>query len=207
MKKIGLYFGSFNPIHIAHLTIANYIVEHTYLDRVELVVSPQNPFKTDLCEFSDRCNMLNIATRDYEKIDFSTIEWDLPIPSYTIDTLNLLKKTNFNEIQYYIIMGMDNWLRITDWKTYKIILEEYPILVLPRDYDEKTNNDIFQDKLLELYRMGISVNEETKYISGAPISTLSASYIRNEINDGKNVTPYIGKKVSDYIIENKLYKK
>lgn len=205
MKKIGLYFGSFNPIHISHLTIANYIVEHTDLDGVEIIVSPQNPFKTDLCDFSDRCNMISIAIRDYEKIQLNTIEWDLPIPSYTIDTLNLLEKTNNNEIQYYIIMGMDNWLEINLWKKYKIILEKYPILVLPRDYDSDMNHMLYEDRLLELYRERIHVNKNTKLINGSPISTLSASFIRSEIKDGKNITPYVGKSVSNYIRDNKLY--
>ena len=205
MKKIGLYFGSFNPIHITHLTIANYIVEHTDLDGVELVVSPQNPFKTELCDFSDRCNMIVKAISDYDKIQLNTIEWDLPVPSYTIDTLNLLKKTNKDEIEYYIIMGMDNWTQIHKWKSYKIVLEEYPIYVVPRDDNYEINDDLFSDKLADLYDDGISVNNKTKIIYGLPISTLSASFIRNEIKTGKNVTPYVGKGVSNYIKENKLY--
>lgn len=205
MKKIGLYFGSYNPLHITHLTIANYIVEHSDLDGVELVISPQNPFKTELCDFSDRCNMVSIATRDYDKIQLNTIEWDLPVPSYTIDTLNLLKKTNNDNIQYYIIMGMDNWLEISKWKSYKIVLEEYPILVLPRDNSLEVKSGLFEDKLVDLYDEGISVNKNTKLITDSPISSLSASFIRNEVKNGKNIIPYVGKGVSDYIKNNKLY--
>lgn len=205
MKKIGLYFGSFNPIHITHLTIANYIVEHSGLDSVELVISPQSPFKTDLCDFSDRCNMVNIATRDYEKIQLNTIEWDLPVPSYTIDTLNLLESVNNTEIQYYIIMGMDNWKNINKWKSYETILEKYPILVVPRDSDKERNEQNFDNVLETLYNDDLIINKETDIISEIPISSLSASFIRKEVKNGKNIIPYVGKGVSDYIKNNKLY--
>src|SRR5690606_10303360 len=130
MPTIGLFFGSFNPIHTGHLIIANYMANHTDLDEVWLVVSPHNPLKKKgvLINRYDRLEMVNLALEHAENIRSSTIEFSLPLPSYTIDTLIHLREKH-PATQFALIMGSDNLVSLKKWKNYEILLREYPIHV------------------------------------------------------------------------------
>ena len=127
MKKVGLYFGSFNPVHNTHKFVANFLLDKNYVDEIQIVVSPQNPFKTELCDFEKRCDMCDIAFSDNDKISVNRIEETLPKPSYTIDTLQLLETSKSEDEEFYLIMGLDNLDNISKWKNYKEILLKYPI--------------------------------------------------------------------------------
>ena len=130
--KIGLLFGSYNPIHIGHLIIANYMANHTELDKVWLVVSPQNPFKKygDLINTYDRLEMARLATDNADNIQVSDVELKMPQPSYTIDTLAVLAE-KYPQHEFALIMGSDNLVSLPKWKNYRLILRDYRIFVYP----------------------------------------------------------------------------
>ena len=131
--KVGLFFGSFNPIHVGHLVIANYMVEYTDLEEVWLVISPQNPLKNkkSLLNEYDRLKLVELAIGDNFKIKSSDIEFFLPKPSYTIDTLTYLKEKHPKN-HFYLIMGTDNFQSFHKWKNYEEILNQYKLYVYPR---------------------------------------------------------------------------
>ena len=133
MRKIGLYFGTFNPIHIGHLIIANHMVEHSDLDEIWMVVTPHNPFKkkNSLLENHHRFEMVYKATEKYPKIKPSNIEFKLPQPNYTIHTLTHISET-FPNNEFCLIMGEDNLKNFHKWKNYEAILEHHHIYVYPR---------------------------------------------------------------------------
>ena len=191
--KVGLYFGTFNPIHIGHLTIANYLVEHSDLDQVWFVVTPQSPFKkkSSLLDDHQRLEMVYLATKDYDKLRPSDIEFGLKQPNYTIDTLTYLFE-KFPKHEFSLIMGEDNLKSFHKWKNYEQILENHEILVYPRLSDDKTENT-FEDhpKIFNI---------------SAPIMELSSTFIRKNIKAGKNVRPMLPDKVWHYIDEMNFYK-
>ena len=191
--KVGLYFGTFNPIHIGHLTIANYLVEHSDLDQVWFVVTPQSPFKkkSSLLDDHQRLEMVYLATKDYDKLRPSDIEFGLKQPNYTIDTLTYLFE-KFPKHEFSLIMGEDNLKSFHKWKNYEQILENHEILVYPRLSDDKTENK-FEDhpKIFNI---------------SAPIMELSSTFIRKNIKAGKNVRPMLPDKVWNYIDEMNFYK-
>ena len=198
--KIGLYFGTFNPIHIGHLIIANYMVEFSDLDQVWLVVTPHNPFKDKktLLDNHLRLEMVHLATKNYPKLKPSNIEFGLPQPNYTINTLVHLKE-KFPKHQFSIIMGEDNLKSFHKWKNFETILEHYGVYVYPRI---DTNNPLS------------STNEEKKMVQhsnihlvDAPIVELSATFIRESIKNNKNIAPMLPEEVWKYIDHNLLYKK
>src|SRR5690606_1666839 len=131
--KVGLYFGSFNPVHIGHLIIANHIQQYSDLDQVWFVVSPQNPFKekSTLVNDHERLHMINLAIEDYPNLRASNVEFSLPKPSYTIDTLMVLKE-KFPNYEFSLIMGMDNLKNFHKWKNHEQILKQCSVLVYPR---------------------------------------------------------------------------
>ncbi|WP_034059224.1 nicotinate (nicotinamide) nucleotide adenylyltransferase, partial [Lacinutrix jangbogonensis] len=131
--NIGLYFGSFNPIHIGHLIIANQLVENSDLDQIWFVVTPHNPFKkkSTLLDNFQRLEMVYLATKDYNKLKESNIEFNLPQPNYTINTLTYLQEKH-PEHQFSLIMGEDNLKSFHKWKNYEVILENHNIYVYPR---------------------------------------------------------------------------
>ncbi len=189
--KIGLFFGSFNPIHIGHMVIANYLAHYTDLDKVWVVVSPHNPLKdkSALINAYDRLEMCKLAFEDNTKIQVSDVELHLPQPSYTIDTLTYLKE-RYPEHQFALIMGSDNLHTLKKWKNYEIILRDYSIYVYPRP--------------------GF-VNSEYKghpniYITNTPLMELSSTFIRNSIKTGKNIDYFLSDKVIDFIEGKSLYK-
>ena len=132
-KQIGLFFGSFNPIHIGHLIIANHLVEHSAMDELWLVVTPQNPFKEkqSLLDNHLRLEMTNLAIDEYPKLRASNIEFQLPQPNYTVNTLAYLEE-KYPHANFALIMGEDNLKSFHKWKNYEYILVNYPIYVYPR---------------------------------------------------------------------------
>ncbi len=191
--NIGLYFGSFNPIHVGHLIIANHIVEYTDLDEIWFVVSPQNPLKkkATLLDNHHRLELVNRAIENFPNFRSSDVEFKLPRPSYTVNTLAVLKekypKHNFN-----LIMGEDNLRTITKWKNYEVLLEDYHIYVYPR--------------ISESIQISPEIMESVTKVN-APIIEISSTYIRKGIKSQKDVRPLVPFKVWEYIDLMNFYKK
>ena len=188
--KIGLYFGSFNPIHIGHLAIANYMLEWTDIDQLWFVISPQNPLKNKSSLLADyhRLELVNIAIAKYEKFRFSDIEFKLPKPSYTIDSLAYLEEKH-PDYSFKLIMGSDNLKTFKKWKNYELILQKYELLVYPRpDFSEKYLPDSGNIKIVN-----------------APLMEISSSFIRKSIKDKKDITFFLPANVYKYIQEMHFY--
>jgi nicotinate-nucleotide adenylyltransferase len=188
--KIGLLFGSFNPIHIGHLIIANYLANHTDLDKVWLVVSPQNPLKKygDLINTYDRLEMARLATDNSNNIQVSDVELKLPQPSYTIDTLTHLKE-KYPQHEFALIMGSDNLVSLPKWKNYKLILRDYRIYVYPRPGYENA----------EL------ASHPSVTITMTPLMELSATFIRKSLAEKKNIQYFVPDPVLAFIESKNLY--
>ena len=188
--KVGLFFGSFNPIHTGHMIIANIMVESTDLDKVWFVVSPQNPLKSNgslLHEF-DRLDMVRAATYDNYNLDVSDVEFNLPRPSYTIDTLTYLAEKHPDN-EFVLIIGEDNLRSFPKWKNNDQILKNYRLYVYPRPGDSKP-------ELLESDRL--------QFVE-APVLDISATFIRNCVKDGKSIKYLVPDPVSDMIKSRKFY--
>ena len=194
MKKIGLFFGSFNPIHIGHLILANYILENSDMDELWFVVSPQNPFKDKKSLLTDhnRLDMVQLAVKNYPKMRASNVEFSLPKPSYTIDTLTYLKE-KYPNYSFALIMGEDNLDSLPKWKNAEKLMSDYQIIVYPRTFEgEKKDSEYLQHENIS------TVN--------APIIELSATEIRNMIKEGKNVRPMLPPEVFEYLDGSSFYK-
>jgi len=189
--KIGLFFGSFNPIHIGHLAIANYFVEFTDLQKLWFVVSPQNPFKEkkSLLAEHHRLALVNEAIYHDNRFKASDIEFNMPRPSFTIDTLTYLKE-KYTEHEFVLIMGADNITSFHKWKNSEQILKEHEIYVYPRP-----NIDISE----------IKENSRIK-ITQAPIIEISSSFIRKAIKDKKDIRYFLHPNVFKYLDEMNFYK-
>ncbi len=190
--KIGLFFGSFNPVHIGHLALANYFVEFSDIDKIWFVVSPQNPLKDRKTLLADhhRFYMLNLALEDYpQKYYASNIEFSMPKPSYTIDTLTYLSD-KYPDFEFVLIMGADNLITLHKWKNYAELIKKYKIYVYPRPEidlkDFKTEADY---KLFD-----------------APLIEISSSFIRNAIAGKKKIQFFLPPKVFEYIDKMCFYK-
>ncbi|MCW3075419.1 MAG: nicotinic acid mononucleotide adenylyltransferase [Bacteroidetes bacterium] len=190
--NIGLFFGSFNPVHIGHLALANYMLCYTPMDQVWFVVSPHNPFKekAGLLHQNDRLHLVNLALDFHPKIKASNIEFDLPQPSYTIHTLAHLRE-KFPEHTFSLIMGRDNLQTFDKWKNYEEILRLCEIYVYPR-----VGN--FSSKFDEHQRV---------HITQAPIIEISSTFIRNAIKEKKDIQYFMHPKVWEYLDEMNFYKK
>jgi nicotinate-nucleotide adenylyltransferase len=190
--RIGLFFGSFNPIHTGHLIIANYMANHTSLDKVWLVVSPQNPLKKygDLVNTYDRLEMAKLATDSASNISVSDAELKLPQPSYTIDTLAYLKE-KYPEHEFALIMGSDNLVSLPRWKNYQLLLRDYKIYVYPRPGYENA---------------GLA-SHPSVVITETPLMELSATFIRRSLAEGKNIQYFVPDAVLNFIDSKSLYKK
>jgi nicotinate-nucleotide adenylyltransferase len=191
-KKTGLFFGSFNPIHVGHLIIANHMVEHTDLDEVWFVISPHNPLKKKSTLLADhhRYAMVNLAVEDNRKLWASNIEFGLSQPSYTVHTLAFLEE-KYPEKEFVLIMGGDNLASLHRWKNYEHILENYSIMVYPRP----------GEKLPEL------VNHKHVQVVEAPLMQISSSFIRKSIKAGKSVEYILSDKVFKYLTEMHFYQR
>lgn len=191
--KIGLYFGSFNPIHIGHLVIANYLAEHSDLDQVWFVVTPHNPFKkkNTLLDNYQRLEMVFRATKDYTKLKPCDIEFNLPQPNYTINTLVHLQE-KYPGHDFALIMGEDNLKGFHKWKNFEVILENHQIYVYPRISEGRIETRF--DK-----------HPQIQFID-APYMELSSTYIRNAIKADKNVQPMLPQHVWEYLDEMNFYK-
>lgn len=193
-KKIGLYFGTFNPIHVGHLTIANYMVEFSDLDEVWMVVTPHNPHKkkSTLLDNHHRLAMVRIALEDYPKLKASNIEFDLPQPNYTVNTLTYLEE-KYPEQSFCLIMGEDNLKSLHKWRNYEVLIERYHIYVYPRISGVST--------------VSASVAKSTSISKiEAPIMELSSTFIRKAIKDKKNIRPMLPQNVWEYVDEMNFYK-
>ncbi len=193
MKKIGLYFGTFNPIHIGHLAIANHMAEFSDLDEIWMVVTPHNPHKkkSSLLDNHHRFEMVYEATEPYPKLKPSDVEFKLPQPNYTVHTLMYLQE-KYPNTQFHLIMGEDNLKSFHKWKNYEVILENHHIYVYPRIADGAI------PKQFEGHPKIHKIN--------APIMEISSTFIRSAIAEGKNVQPLLPEVVWKYIDEMNFYK-
>ena len=194
MKKIGLFFGSFNPIHIGHLILANYILENSDMEELWFVVSPQNPFKDKKSLLNDhnRLDMVQLALKNYPKMRVSNVEFSLPKPSYTIDTLTYLHE-KYPEVSFALIMGEDNLKGLKKWKNSENLVNNHQIIIYPRVLDsDETKTATFE-------------HENISKID-APIIELSATKIREMLKEGKNVRPMLPPEVFEYLDGSSFYK-
>jgi len=194
MSKIGLYFGTFNPIHVGHLIIANYMVEHSDLEEIWMVVTPHNPFKkkSSLLENHHRFELVYRATEHYPKIKTSDIEFKLPQPNYTVHTLAHISET-YADKEFCLIMGEDNLKSFHKWKNYETILEHHHIYVYPRIAEGMVDHQF--------------KNHPKIHKIDAPIVQISSTMIRNGIKEKKNIKPLLTQEVWEYIDEMNFYKK
>ena len=192
--KIGLYFGTFNPIHIGHLIIANHVAEYSGLDQIWMMVTPHNPLKKKdtLLDDYQRLQLVFLATEDYPKMKPSDFEFKLSQPNYTVNTLSHLQD-KYPKHEFSLIMGEDNLKTFHKWKNYEIILENHDIYVYPRISTEVGNTEFN--------------NHPRIRIINAPIVEISSTFIRENIKSKKNVQPLLPAKVWEYIDHNNLYKK
>ncbi len=194
MKKVGLYFGTFNPIHIGHLIIANHIVEFSDLDEVWFVITPQSPFKTkqSLLDNNHRYQMVFEATEEYPKLKPSNIEFNLPQPNYTVHTLAHLLDKYLKQYDFSLIMGEDNLKGLHKWKNYEVILENHSIYVYPRISAGEIEHQFKNHKKIKPV--------------DAPIMEISSTFIRKQHKLGKNIKPLLPNTVWKYIDEMNFYK-
>lgn len=191
METIGILGGSFNPVHIGHMMLASYLTQWGYVDKVWLTLSPRNPLKDpgELLPDTKRLSMLSIAAKGASDIEICDIELSMPKPSYTINTLDLLKE-RYPEYRFKLIIGSDNWRLFEQWRAPKRILEEYGVMVY--------------------LRPGYPV--ERRHVEGlevvdAPLINVSSTFIRNAIAAGRNMNYFLPQGVYKYIQDNKLYRK
>lgn len=198
MSKIGLFFGSFNPIHIGHIAIAGYMKEFTDLDQVWFVVSPQNPLKKKetLLKDRDRFYLAELGTGNYDGLQASDIEFGRPAPSYTIDTMALLKE-KYPHHKFVLLMGEDNLYTLHKWKNAVELVSQFPLYIYPRPDAVKKKNDLLQE---------ILDKATVKWVK-APLMDISGTFIRNEIKRGKNMSYYLHPAVWKYIVEMHFYEK
>jgi len=192
--KIGLYFGTFNPIHVGHMIIANHMAEHSDLNLIWMVVTPHNPLKqkSTLLDDYHRLHLVNLATEEYPKIKASDIEFKLPQPNYTVNTLAHLKD-KYPQHEFSLIMGEDNLNSLHKWKNYEFIIEHHEIYVYPR-----LNSGAIDEQF---------VTNSKIHRLGAPVIELSSTFIRECIKNKKNIRPLLPEKVWEYIDHNNFYKK
>ena len=192
--NVGLFFGSFNPIHVGHLIIANHLVEHSDMDQIWFVVTPHNPFKkkSSLLDNNHRLAMVNIAVEEYQNLQSSNIEFDLPQPNYTVNTLIHIGE-KFPEHNFSLIMGEDNLKSFHKWKNYEAILENHQVYVYPRITNGQENSEF--------------LNHINIHKVDAPIVEISSTLIRSSIKNHKNYRPLVPQNVWKYIDEMNFYKK
>jgi nicotinate-nucleotide adenylyltransferase len=189
--RIAIYSGSFNPIHLGHLHLAEYLVDNKLVDEVWFVVSPCNPFKrqNDLIDEHIRLEMLLLAIKSKVKFKASDVEFSMPIPSYSIDTLHTLK-AQYPTYQFSLMIGSDNALVFDQWKNYEQLLHEFPVLVYPR-----RGYDFAQ----------VARSYPQMQLLATPFYDMSSTQIRQSIAQKKDVSHWLHPSVMQFILENKLY--
>lgn len=198
MIRAGLYFGSFNPIHIGHLAIAGYMTEYAGLDQIWFVVSPHNPLKKKETLLADhqRFYMVELAIGDNDHLKATDIEFRLPVPSYTINTLAYLSE-KYPENKFALVMGEDNLYTLHKWKNAAELVKNHAIYVYPRPGAARPPH-ILLDQLIE--------KAEIKFVD-APLMEISGTFIRNGIRSGKDMSYFLPHAVWKYIQEMHFYKK
>lgn len=196
--RVGLYFGTFNPIHIGHLVIANFMANHTDLDAVWIVVTPYNPLKerSELLPDAHRLQMVKLAILDNPRLEASDIEFELPQPNYTIDTLDHLQAKH-SDVEFVLIMGEDNLRTLHHWREYERIVASYDIFVYPRSL---TDGEIHR-------RIDPSVSLKRVTTVEAPIIEISSTFLRNAIQTRKDIRYLVSDTVIHYISHHYLYEK
>ncbi|MBQ6770205.1 MAG: nicotinate-nucleotide adenylyltransferase [Bacteroidales bacterium] len=192
MKKVGIYSGSFNPIHHGHVMLANYLVEFSDLDELWFVVSPQNPLKqkSELLDDQERLKMVQLAVGDDPRFRVSDVEMHLPRPSYTINTLTALSEQHL-DCQFVFICGMDSLQNFKNWREYQRILDNYQLLVFPR----------------EGYDGGDLINYPSVTILKTPILEISSTFIRQCISEGRDVRHFMPEKAFLYMKQYRFYER
>ena len=191
-KQIGIFSGSFNPIHMGHIMLANYITEFTHIEEVWFVITPHNPLKQEngLADENARLEMCEIAVLGMEKMKVSDIEFAMPKPSYTINTLDKLKQ-HHPELDFTLIVGADNWNNFHLWREPERIVGENKILIYPRLGEEITID--------KQYKLNVQS-------CNAPILQISSTFVRSSIREQKNISSFLPKGVYEYISTHKLYR-
>lgn len=189
--RIGLFFGSFNPVHVGHLIIANFMATQTDLDQVWLVVSPHNPLKSkqSLARDYDRLHLVHLAIGDNPLLRASDIEFSLPKPSYTIDTLTYLKE-KYPEREFVLVMGGDNLATLHKWKNFELLLRDYQIYLYKRPY----------------YSAGELIEHPSVKTFEAPMLDISATYIRKCLKEGSSARYLLPESVYTYLEETPIYR-
>ena len=190
MKKIGIYSGSFNPIHHGHVMLANYLVEFSDLDELWFVVTPQNPLKKkeDLLADEERLRMVRLAVGDDPRFRVSDVEMHLPTPSYTINTLTALSD-QYPDCRFVFICGMDSLQNFKNWREYQSILDNYELLVFPR----------------EGYDGGDLARHPSVTVLKTPIVEVSSTFIRRCVKEGRDVRHFMPERAFRYMKENRFY--
>lgn len=194
--RIGIYGGSFNPIHIGHTSLAQSLIKQQIVDEVWLLVSPLNPLKQssnpDILDYEERLHIARLATKGMQGIHVSDFESSLPIPSYTVTTLNELTKT-YPQHTFYLIIGADNWQDFRKWYKWEEILASYPIVTYRRPgYDLDTTSETF-------------LSAKSITIADTPLYPISSTEIRQAIRQGQIPTEWFAPEVVKYIIDKGLY--
>lgn len=191
METVGIFGGSFNPVHIGHMMLASYLTQWGYVDQVWLTLSPRNPLKNpeDLLPDTKRLTMLNIAAKGAANIDICDIELSMPRPSYTVDTLDLLRE-RYPDTRFRLIIGSDNWQIFDQWRQAQRILSDYGVLVYLRPGYPVDDRNI-----------------EGLEVVDAPMVHVSSTFIRRAIASGRNMNYFLPQGVYKYIMDNKLYTK
>lgn len=189
--RIGILGGSFDPIHVGHAIIASYIMRHTSLEQLWLMVTPENPWKEGQLHASElhRLRMTELVTRHIEGVTTSAFEMQLPRPSYSVDTLRALRE-RFPQHEFVLVIGADNWVEFDRWRDYEEILRHHHVMVYPRlGYDIQVPDEL----------------QERVTIVQAPIIEVSSTMIRLELQQGHDATFYVTDEVNRYIVKNHLY--
>jgi nicotinate-nucleotide adenylyltransferase len=198
MAKIGLYFGSFNPIHIGHVAIAGYMTEFAGLDKVWFVVSPHNPLKKKESLLADhhRLYLVQLAIGENDRLKASDIEFRLPVPSYTIDTLTYLRE-KYPKNEFCLVMGEDNLYTLHKWKNINELIKKYPLYVYPRPDSVRPSSTLLEKILSTAQIHSVS----------APLMDISGTFVRDGIRARKDMSYFLPPSVWKYIKEMHFYEK